>query len=84
MTITAFSAAAAPTTQANSAYLAANAKKKGVVQVPGLQYPRDQVRQGHAAQPPRLRDGQLQGLVIDGKVFDQSKPASPSPSASAR
>ncbi len=77
ITITAFSAAAAPTAQANSAYLAANAKKKGVVQVPGLQY--RVIKSGKGTQPSR-RDCvtvNYKGSFIDGKVFDQSKPGQP-------
>ena len=72
MTITALSAAAAPTAQANSAYLAANAKKKGVVQVPGLQY--RVIKSGKGTQPSR-RDCvtvNYKGSLINGSVFDQT------------
>ena len=62
---------------ANDAYLAANAKKAGVVSVPGIQY--QVVNSGRGAQPGR-RDCvtvNYKGTLIDGKVFDQTKPGKP-------
>jgi FKBP-type peptidyl-prolyl cis-trans isomerase len=65
--------AAAPTAQANAAYLAANAKKKGVVVVPGIQY--RVIAVGKGAQPGHRDCATVnyKGQLIDGTVFDQSK-----------
>ncbi|HEX4860887.1 MAG TPA: FKBP-type peptidyl-prolyl cis-trans isomerase [Rhizomicrobium sp.] len=77
MSLTALSAAAAPNAQANAAYLAANAKKKGVVQVTAFQY--RVIASGKGAQPGRRDCATVnyKGSFIDGKVFDQSKPGQP-------
>jgi FKBP-type peptidyl-prolyl cis-trans isomerase len=77
MTFAALPALAAPTAQANADYLAANAKKKGVVQVPAFQY--RVITAGKGAQPgPRdCATVNYKGSFIDGKVFDQSKPGAP-------
>lgn len=67
----------APDAKANAAYLAANAKKHGVVSVPGIQY--EVLKKGTGAQPGR-RDCvtvNYKGMLIDGKVFDQTKPGQP-------
>jgi len=69
--------AAAPPAQANKAYLASNAKKKGVVVVPGIQY--RVLKASKGAQPGRhdCATVNYKGSFIDGKVFDQSKPGQP-------
>ena len=62
---------------ANDAYLTANAKKAGVVSVPGIQY--QIIKRGRGAQPGR-RDCvavNYKGSLIDGKVFDETKPGKP-------
>ena len=62
---------------ANDAYLAANAKKAGVVSVPGIQY--EVVMRGRGTQPSR-RDCvtvNYKGSLIDGKVFDEPQPGKP-------
>jgi FKBP-type peptidyl-prolyl cis-trans isomerase len=77
---TAMAAQAAPDdlgAKTNAAYLAANAKKHGVVSVPGIQY--EVLKKGAGAQPGR-RDCvtvNYKGMLIDGKVFDQTKPGQP-------
>lgn len=70
-------AAAVPTAQANEDFLKANAKKSGVVVVPGIQY--RVLKSGKGAQPGRRDCGTVnyKGSFIDGKVFDQSKPGKP-------
>ena len=70
-------AIAAPSAQANKAYLASNAKKKGVAVVPGIQY--RVLKAGKGAQPGRhdCATVNYKGWFIDGKVFDQSKPGQP-------
>lgn len=62
---------------ANAAYLAANAKKTGVVSVPGIQY--QVIKRGRGAQPGRhdCVTVNYRGSLIDGKVFDQTKPGKP-------
>lgn len=62
---------------ANDAYLAANAKKAGVVSVPGIQY--QVVKSGNGAQPGRhdCVTVNYRGSLIDGKVFDETKPGKP-------
>jgi FKBP-type peptidyl-prolyl cis-trans isomerase len=62
---------------ANAAYLAANAKKAGVVSVPGIQY--QVIKRGRGAQPGRhdCVTVDYKGALIDGKVFDQTKPGKP-------
>jgi FKBP-type peptidyl-prolyl cis-trans isomerase len=59
---------------ANSAYLAANAKKPGVVVMPGIQY--RVIKSGKGAQPQRSDCVAVtyKGSLIDGKVFDATKP----------
>ncbi|MFL6690149.1 MAG: FKBP-type peptidyl-prolyl cis-trans isomerase [Alphaproteobacteria bacterium] len=65
---------------ANSAYLAANAKKPGVhVTASGLQY-KPLSRKGNNAQKPGGSDCvtvNYKGTFIDGRVFDQSPPGKP-------
>jgi FKBP-type peptidyl-prolyl cis-trans isomerase FklB len=58
-------------------FLTANAKKPGVVVVPGIQY--KVIKSGKGAQPaPRdCATVNYKGTFIDGKVFDQSKPKEP-------
>jgi FKBP-type peptidyl-prolyl cis-trans isomerase FklB len=62
---------------ANAAYLAANAKKAGVVSVPGIQY--QVIKHGRGAQPGRhdCVTVNYKGSLIDGKVFDATKPGKP-------
>lgn len=63
--------------QANAEYVAKNAKKAGVVSVPGIQY--QVLKAGHGPQPGR-RDCvsvYYKGSLIDGKVFDETKPGKP-------
>ena len=62
---------------ANAAYLAANAKKAGVVSVPGIQY--QVIKRGRGAQPGRhdCVTVNYKGSLIDGKVFDETKPGKP-------
>lgn len=63
--------------EANTAYLTQNAKKKGVVQVPGIQY--EVLKKGSGAQPERSDCVSVyyKGTLIDGKVFDETKPGEP-------
>ena len=63
--------------KANAAFLAANAKMQGVVSVPGIQYV--VLKSGAGAQPGRhdCVTVNYKGSLIDGKVFDQSKPGQP-------
>jgi FKBP-type peptidyl-prolyl cis-trans isomerase len=58
-------------------YLTANAKKAGVVVVPGIQY--KVIKSGKGAQPTGRDCATVnyKGTFIDGKVFDQSKPKEP-------
>jgi FKBP-type peptidyl-prolyl cis-trans isomerase len=58
-------------------FLTTNAKKAGVVVVPGIQY--RVIKSGKGAQPtPRdCATVNYKGSFIDGKVFDQSKPKQP-------
>jgi FKBP-type peptidyl-prolyl cis-trans isomerase len=62
---------------ANDAFLVANAKKAGVVSVPGIQY--QVIKRGRGAQPGRhdCVTVNYKGSLIDGKVFDQTKPGKP-------
>jgi FKBP-type peptidyl-prolyl cis-trans isomerase len=64
-------------TAANDAYLAANSKKAGVVSLPGIQY--QVVKNGNGTQPGRhdCVTVNYKGSLIDGKVFDQTKPGKP-------
>ncbi|HEY0283476.1 MAG TPA: FKBP-type peptidyl-prolyl cis-trans isomerase [Rhizomicrobium sp.] len=63
--------------EANAAYLADNAKRSGVVSVPGIQY--RVVKSGNGAQPGRhdCVTVNYKGSLINGKVFDQTKPGQP-------
>jgi FKBP-type peptidyl-prolyl cis-trans isomerase len=63
--------------EANAAYLADNAKQSGVVSVPGIQY--QVVKSGNGTQPGRhdCVTVNYKGALIDGKVFDQTKPGQP-------
>lgn len=65
---------------ANSAYIAANAKKPGVhVTADGLQY-KPLSRKGNNPQKPGPTDCvtvNYKGTFIDGRVFDQSPPGQP-------
>lgn len=67
-------AAPAKVPDANGAYLKKNAKKKGVVALPGLQY--EIVKSGPAdGVPPKLSDDvtvHYEGKLVDGTVFDSS------------
>lgn len=60
--------------EANAAYLAANAKKAGVVSVPGIQY--EVIKRGYGVQPGRHEcvTVNYKGSLINGKVFDETKP----------
>ena len=62
---------------ANAAFLAANAKKAEVVSVPGIQY--SVIKRGTGAQPERhdCVTVYYKGSLIDGKVFDETKPGKP-------
>ena len=62
---------------ANAAYLAANARTTGVVSVPGIQY--QVIKSGQGAQPGRhdCVTVNYKGSLIDGKVFDATKPDKP-------
>ncbi|MBU6297359.1 MAG: FKBP-type peptidyl-prolyl cis-trans isomerase [Alphaproteobacteria bacterium] len=64
-------------TEANAAFLAANAKKHGVVAVPGIQY--EVLKHGNGAQPGRhdCVTVNYKGSLINGKVFDETKPGNP-------
>jgi len=63
--------------KANDGFLAANAKMHGVVSVPGIQYL--VLKSGNGKQPGRhdCVTVNYKGSLIDGKVFDQSKPGEP-------
>lgn len=63
--------------EANTAYLANNAKKQGVVALPGIQY--EVLKQGDGPQPGRhdCVTVNYKGWLIDGKVFDQTEPGKP-------
>ena len=77
LTSSAFAGGDPSSAEANAAYLAANAKKTGVVSVPGIQY--EVIKRGQGAQPGR-RDCvtvNYKGSLIDGKVFDETKPGKP-------
>lgn len=61
----------------NADFIAANAKKPGVVSVPGIQY--RVLKKGNGAQPGRhdCVTVNYKGSLIDGKVFDETKPGKP-------
>ena len=63
--------------KANNAFLAANAKASGVVSVPGFSISFSRAVNG--AQPGRhdCVTVNYKGSLIDGKVFDQTKPGEP-------
>ena len=67
-------AAAAQSSDTNAAWLESNAKKKGVVTLPGLQY--EIVTSGPAdGMHPKLSDDitvHYEGRLVDGTVFDSS------------
>jgi len=67
----------APSSQANAAYMAGNAKKPGVVALPGIQY--EVLQKGDGPQPTRhdCVTVNYKGWLIDGKVFDQTQPGKP-------
>jgi FKBP-type peptidyl-prolyl cis-trans isomerase len=77
LTSPAFAAGDLLSAASNDAYLAANAKKAGVVTVPGIQY--QAIKSGRGAQPGRhdCVTVNYKGTLIDGKVFDQTKPGQP-------
>ena len=61
--------------QANRAYLAANAKKPGVVVLPsGLQYRIIKSGAGQTPHPEDIVTVSYKGALVDGIVFDQTKP----------
>jgi peptidylprolyl isomerase/FKBP-type peptidyl-prolyl cis-trans isomerase FklB len=67
-------AASAKAPDANAAYLQKNAKKKGVVALPGLQY--EILKSGPAdGVSPKLSDDvtvHYEGKLVDGTIFDSS------------
>lgn len=67
----------APTAKANADFLAANAKKPGVVSLPGLQYKVLKKGQGALAQHSDCVTVAYKGALIDGTVFDQTEPDKP-------
>ncbi len=73
----AFAAGDALSLKANADFLAANAKKPGTVSMPGIQY--QVLKKGNGAQPTHhdCVTVNYKGSLIDGKVFDQSKPDKP-------
>jgi len=63
--------------EANNRFLVDNAKKSGVISVPGIQY--EVLKKGTGAQPTK-RDCvsvYYKGSLIDGKVFDKTDPGQP-------
>ena len=61
--------------QANREYLAANAKKPGVVVLPsGLQYRIIKSGAGQTPHPEDVVTVSYKGALVDGVVFDQTKP----------
>ena len=61
--------------QANREYLAANAKKPGVVVLPsGLQYRIIKSGAGQTPHPEDVVTVSYKGALVDGIVFDQTKP----------
>jgi FKBP-type peptidyl-prolyl cis-trans isomerase len=63
--------------EANAAFLAENAKKGGVVSVPGIQY--EVLKKGTGAQPERhdCVTVNYRGTLINGKEFDKTEPGKP-------
>ena len=78
---TVFAAAAsaddALSSAANTTFLESNAHKPGVVSMPGIQY--RVIKPGKGAQPDRSDCVSVyyKGSLINGKVFDQTKPHEP-------
>ena len=63
--------------QANREYLAANAVKPGVIVRPsGLQYRVVRSGNGRSPAPGDIVTMSYKGALVDGYVFDQTKPAS--------
>jgi len=63
--------------EANDRFLADNAKKGGVISLPGIQY--EVLQRGTGAQPTK-RDCvtvNYKGSLIDAKVFDKTEPGKP-------
>ncbi|MGA7674661.1 MAG: FKBP-type peptidyl-prolyl cis-trans isomerase [Rhizomicrobium sp.] len=77
LTSSAFAGDDSLSASANAAYLVANAKTAGVVSVPGIQY--QVIKRGKGAQPGRhdCVTVNYKGSLIDGKVFDETKPGKP-------
>lgn len=77
LTVPAISATVPLSAQANAEYLAQNAKKAGVVSVPGIQY--EVLKSGKGPQPSRKDCVSVyySGWLIDGKVFDKTEPGKP-------
>lgn len=63
--------------EANAKYLADNAKKDGVVSVPGIQY--EVLQKGTGAQPTKhdCVTVYYTGSLTNGKVFDKTEPGKP-------
>ena len=63
--------------EGNTAYLTTNAKKKGVISAPGIQY--EVLKKGTGPTPERSDcvTVNYKGSLIDGKVFDETKPGEP-------
>lgn len=63
--------------EANAQFLAENAKKDGVISVPGIQY--EVLTKGTGAQPDRhdCVTVNYKGTLINGKEFDKTEPGKP-------
>ena len=63
--------------EANDKFLVDNAKKDGVISVPGIQY--EVLQKGTGAQPTKhdCVTVNYKGSLIDGKVFDKTEPGQP-------
>jgi FKBP-type peptidyl-prolyl cis-trans isomerase len=70
-------APAALSAEANAAFLAENAKKDGVISVPGIQY--EVLHKGTGAQADRhdCVTVDYRGTLINGKEFDKTEPGRP-------
>jgi len=77
LTSSAFAAGNTLSDRANADFLAANAKKPQVISVPGIQY--EVIKRGNGIQPGRhdCVTVNYKGSLIDGKVFDETKPGKP-------
>jgi len=76
--VSAYAANPALSAQANAAYLAANARKPGVITTPsGLQY--KIIHNGYGARPSAFNKVQVayKGALINGTVFDSTEPGLP-------